>query len=541
MATPTGERPRGFTLIELIVVIVVLGLLAGIAVVGYSSFTQRAHVARAQANVRAFANAVVAEATATQAPNLTRALVKSAISQAAGVDVVDGVSAAGPWRLGRARDVPVAVTDYSIAFDAGDGVGQDTGGNRAVVVTPAGDVLYARTIIWEAGTSIDGPEGPVPPGTDPADVIADPDLIGADEPTVPPAPAPFVPTPPTDVTSDPTGITWTGDPGDGGTWCVDFFLASTWTRQGCTTTNSWPTTSKPAEGTYVVYNRPTNDSAVEQLICPALTPEFSYSPDWGTYAVWIRTTGLPTGYDWSTLKVASTHTTRDGTIVDQDANLAAFGWTDRVLFTGGANAPASGLVDGDVYVLEISGPGLYENGCMLAFTKPASRELAAAGWTAPPTYSSNRFSKATDPTRNYAYRWQYPNQWIDRTWYVTSTGRYGTLTTFTAQIGPALDETAAANGGDTPWYGSSYLNWFLYCGNAKVAPHPVASGSKPGVNTVTASCPAGEYVDRLEMRAFASEVSKTTGEFLGSPIYFPGPTATTWATWYPLGHPSRTS
>ena len=42
---------KGFTLVELLVVIAILAILAGVSVVGYLSFTQRAHESRAQSEL----------------------------------------------------------------------------------------------------------------------------------------------------------------------------------------------------------------------------------------------------------------------------------------------------------------------------------------------------------------------------------------------------------------------------------------------------------------------------------------------------------
>lgn len=44
------QRERGFTIVELLIVIVVIGILAGITVVSYSGITRRADASKAQAN-----------------------------------------------------------------------------------------------------------------------------------------------------------------------------------------------------------------------------------------------------------------------------------------------------------------------------------------------------------------------------------------------------------------------------------------------------------------------------------------------------------
>ncbi|HZP37060.1 MAG TPA: prepilin-type N-terminal cleavage/methylation domain-containing protein [Methylomirabilota bacterium] len=116
------RREQGFTLVELMVVVAVIGVLATIAVPLYANVQARGRIAKAQADTRALASAVtIYSAHAGRIPTALSQLT-TVVTNAAGV-------AGGPF-LGSVPTAPGGWSAYS--YTANTSVGTFT-------ITTAGD------------------------------------------------------------------------------------------------------------------------------------------------------------------------------------------------------------------------------------------------------------------------------------------------------------------------------------------------------------------------------------------------------------------
>ena len=109
------KNRKGFTLIELIVVIVIIGILAAILIPRFSGFTDKARITDAVIKAKQMATAM----ESTFAEKGTWAAVgtaKNEVASMAGISV--GSEKVTAWTIGNAGEFTVTITDGT-AFTAG--------------------------------------------------------------------------------------------------------------------------------------------------------------------------------------------------------------------------------------------------------------------------------------------------------------------------------------------------------------------------------------------------------------------------------------
>lgn len=141
MTQSRTANARGFTLIELMIVVAVIGILAAIAIPIFSSLQVRARIAKATADVRTIASAVMSYSAHTTA------IPSSAANLSAGLTTsttVGGVTA-GPF-LPAIPNAPPGGTPLWNAYLYSPDIAPGGGAaNGAYVVCTSGDGSFANS------------------------------------------------------------------------------------------------------------------------------------------------------------------------------------------------------------------------------------------------------------------------------------------------------------------------------------------------------------------------------------------------------------
>ena len=121
------RNQRGFTLIELMIVVAIIGILTAIAFPLYANIQARARVAKAQADTRTLASAVVVFSAHTGA-------LPAALTNLTAATTVNGVTA-GPF-INPIPNPPAGWTAYTYASNANGTFSITTAGDSATVTVP---------------------------------------------------------------------------------------------------------------------------------------------------------------------------------------------------------------------------------------------------------------------------------------------------------------------------------------------------------------------------------------------------------------------
>jgi len=126
--TKVRGNERGFTLIELMIVVAIIGILTAIAFPLYANIQARARVAKAQADARTLASAVIVYSAHIGTLPAALTDLTSSVSNAQGVY-------AGPF-ISPVPSAPAGWAPYSYATGAGGTFTISSTGDSATVTVP---------------------------------------------------------------------------------------------------------------------------------------------------------------------------------------------------------------------------------------------------------------------------------------------------------------------------------------------------------------------------------------------------------------------
>jgi len=132
------KKKAGFTLIELMIVIIIVGILAAIAVPIYSGFVKRARSSEAKATVGAIRTGELVYHAEHTAWIITTGSNNTTILKLLGIDLTKN----------RWFNAPDTATTMTIDWDTGVGTGGDTTGVTLMGVLPPIDGIGAKIQFW---------------------------------------------------------------------------------------------------------------------------------------------------------------------------------------------------------------------------------------------------------------------------------------------------------------------------------------------------------------------------------------------------------